>query len=160
MKRVSMVLDFEGFTVGKRFYVREVGSFNWRGDATHTKFKMPMRLNQLSKKDRASASYVTRKIHGLGFDTTSGENAQPQGSVADHVKALYNDSRAPELDVVAFKGGHVERDLLQRLNIPFLDLEEYGCPKMYRLMRFGGENMGCGEHRGLLHCSMMECWLF
>ena len=35
--------------------------------------------------------------------------------------------------VVAFKGGHVEKDLLNKLNIPCLDLETWGCPKYEQL---------------------------
>ena len=31
--------------------------------------------------------------------------------------------------MVAYKGGHVEKDLLNKLNIPYLDLETWGCPK-------------------------------
>ena len=31
--------------------------------------------------------------------------------------------------VVAYKGGHVEKDLLNKLNIPCLNLETWGCPK-------------------------------
>ena len=31
--------------------------------------------------------------------------------------------------VVGYKGGHVEKDLLQKLNIPSLNLETLGCPK-------------------------------
>ena len=72
--------------------------------------------------------------------------------MADHVKALYENSRTSELDVVAFKGGHVERDLLTRLPIPFIDLEEYGCPKIEKLVVHKGldaDQIGCGKHRGL-----------
>ena len=31
--------------------------------------------------------------------------------------------------MVAYKGGHVEKDRLNKLNIPCLDLETWGCPK-------------------------------
>ena len=140
----------------------EVGSFNWKEDATHAKFKMPLPFRELSKKDKRSATYLTCKLHGLPFDSRSKENAQPQDSVADHVLRLYEDSRTSELDAVAFKGGHAERDLLKRLTIPFIDLEEYGCPKVEKLLLHDtlGDNIGCGQHRGRVHCSMRDCRLF
>ena len=35
--------------------------------------------------------------------------------------------------MVAYKAGHVEKDLLNKLNIPYLDLETWGYPKYEQL---------------------------
>ena len=162
MERVCIILDLEGFTVNKIFYVREVGSFNWKGDSTSVKFTMPLPFRELSAKDKRSATYLTQKLHGLPFDSRPKEHAQPQDSVDEHVLRLYRESKTLQLDAVAFKGGHAERDILERLKIPYVDLEEYGCPKVEKLLVHDtlGENIGCGEHRGRVHCSTRECWIF
>ena len=34
-----------------------------------------------------------------------------------------------ERTVVAYKGDHIEKDLLSKLDIPCLDFETLGCPK-------------------------------
>ena len=39
--------------------------------------------------------------------------------------------------MVAYKGGHIERDLLSQLDIPCVNVEEYGCPKVDDLVHLG-----------------------
>ena len=41
---------------------------------------------------------------------------------------LYNQYKMGKRTVVAYKGGHVEKDLLNKLNIPCLDLETWVVP--------------------------------
>ncbi len=47
---------------------------------------------------------------------------------------------------IAYKGGCIERDLLNKLNIPSINLQSYGCPKAEKLM----DNLiwldTCGNH--------------
>ena len=70
--------------------------------------------------------------------------------------------------VLAYKGGHYERDLLNRLNIPSVNLEIYGCPKAERLFDELGWIETCGNHipgrYQYKHCPKVEveaynCWL-
>ena len=67
--------------------------------------------------------------------------------------------------VVGYKGGHVEKDLLQALNIPSLNLETLGCPR-YDVLRiqFLSESLlpSCGFHKDdkLHHCPVTECHAF
>ena len=42
---------------------------------------------------------------------------------------LYEDHKTVERDLVIYKGGHVESDLLKRLQIPCFNIEVVGCPK-------------------------------
>ena len=53
------------------------------------------------------------------------------------VKKLYDTYKTPTRTYVAYKGGTLEKDLLDRLNIPCWNLEEAGCPKFERLARLG-----------------------
>ena len=68
--------------------------------------------------------------------------------------------------MVAYKGGHVEKDLLNKLNMPCLDLETWGCPKYEQLKETIVEPLSsCGFHLNdnILHCPMTEChefWLW
>ena len=49
--------------------------------------------------------------------------------------------------MVAYKGGHVEKDLLKKLNIPSLALETWGCPKYEQLKQTIVEPLAsCGFH--------------
>ena len=59
--------------------------------------------------------------------------------------------------MVAYKGGHVEKDLLNRLNISCLDLETWDCPKYEQLKQTIVEPLAsCGFHLNdiIHHCPM------
>ena len=65
--------------------------------------------------------------------------------------------------MVAYKGGHVEKDLLNKSNIPCLDLESWGCPKFEQLQQMIVETLAsCGFHLNdnIHHCPMTECHAF
>ena len=73
-------------------------------------------------------------IHALPFEARPRENAIDGYLVDFVVKTLCEKLSTLERDVVAYKGGTLEKQLLTRLNIPHVDLEEYGCPKPNRLL--------------------------
>ena len=66
------------------------------------------------------------------------------------VKKLYQKYKTNTRTVVGYKGGHVEKELLQTLNIPSLNLETLGCAK-YDVLRtqFLSESLlpSCGFHK-------------
>ena len=52
----------------------------------------------------------------------------------------------------------MERDLLKKLDIPSVNLEEFGCPKFEHLTASCFEAVeGCGFHVRPSHCAMAEC---
>ncbi|KAG8172488.1 hypothetical protein JTE90_009834 [Oedothorax gibbosus] len=62
---------------------------------------------------------------------------------------------------MAFKGGNIEKNVLWRLNIPYLDLEEYGCPKFDELKKSLTSFKTCGFHIDeTLHCPQAEVTAF
>ena len=76
---------------------------------------------------------------------------------------LYSQFKTEKRTVVAYKGGHVEKDLLNKLNIPCLDLETWGCPKYEQIKRTIVEPLAsCGFHLNdnIHHCPMTECHAF
>ena len=78
------------------------------------------------------------------------------------VSTLYEQRRRRQQYIVVYKGGHIEKDLLNKLNIPCVDLKEFGCPKANELLLIGG-NVGFvyGHHlHAHTHCSLVECYLF
>ena len=62
------------------------------------------------------------------------------------------------MGVIGYKGGHVEKDFLQRLGIPSVNLEEFGCPKFEHLTAPDFNPVeGCGFHVRQSHCAMVKC---
>ena len=67
----------------------------------------------------------------------------------DHITDLYQNAKTSEKLMVAYKGGHLERDLLKELNIPAVNLTgQRGIDPI----------PDCGHHkRSARHCAMVEC---
>ena len=62
--------------------------------------------------------------------------------------------------MVAYKAGHVEKDLRNKLNIPYLDLETWGCPKYEQLKETIVEPLssrGFHLNDNIHYCPMTEC---
>ena len=78
------------------------------------------------------------------------------------VSTLYEQRRRRQQYIVVYKGGHIEKDLLNKLNIPCVDLKEFGCPKANELLLIGGSvGFVYGHHlHAHTHCSLVECYLF
>ena len=75
------------------------------------------------------------------------------------VSKLYESTCPKWWSSIAYKGGRIERDLLNKPNIPSIDLQNYGCPKAEKLV----DNMvwleTCGKHLTSMvyqHCPKVE----
>ena len=164
LRRVCMILDLEGFVLkGKRVVVREVGWCDMHGfsDSFHFKPEPDIQFNSLSPADKRTVNYVFHNIHALPFAARPRENAI-DGYLFDFVvKTLCEKLSTLERDVVAYKGGTLEKQLLTRLNIPHVDLEAYGCPKPNRLLFDGFEPLfDCGHHiHSHSHCPRVETFI-
>ena len=64
--------------------------------------------------------------------------ADPPIYLAMFVSTLYEQRRRRQQYIVVYKGGHIEKDLLNKLNIPCVDLKEFGCPKANQMLLIGG----------------------
>jgi hypothetical protein len=65
-------------------------------------------------------------------------------------------------DLVAYKGGVIERDLLKRLGTKEINLEILGCEKYSNLItKYGISPVRCHYHNaGDYHCSRHEVQIF
>jgi hypothetical protein len=65
--------------------------------------------------------------------------------------------------LVGYKGGTIERDMLNHMPIGAINLEVLGCPKYVTLLdKYGIAQQDCGYHiqNGVYHCSGHEVQLF
>ena len=163
LRQVCMILDIEGFVLrGNRVIVREVGWCGMNGFSDSFHFKPEVQYNSLSPRDKRTVSYVFHNIHALPFEARSQENAAEGYLVEFVVKTLHEKLSSLDKDVVAYKGGTIEKQLLSRLNIPHVDLEAYDCPKANCLLWNGFEPLfDCGHHtHSHSHCPRVETYLF
>ena len=150
----------DGFMINKRFYFKELGIFKI-GDATARSvfFNLGIRWSDLTAKDRKTCQYVTRHIHKLPFGVPRGVKASEICELENIVNSFYREVKRSESSVLGYKGGHVEEDLLERLDIPCVNLERFGCLKAEELMKEMIWLETCGNHTtadAYLHCAKME----
>ena len=96
-----------------------------------------------------------RHVHGLRFEAAYKEAALPQREVEGVIRALYKDG------LIAYKGGHIEKDILDNMGLPSVDLEEFGCPKVDSLWSSHySPGRSCGHHKQdtfkFIHCPKQE----
>ena len=147
LRHVCLIIDLDGFMVSKRFMAREIGWSTIHGVAKSIHFELPMPYACLSPQNKKTVNYVRDHVHALPFDSRPEEYAVDLELLKYVVQSLYNNHRTAHQWVVAFKGGHVEKDLLRELKIPFVNLVDYNCPKVKDLLTEGFRPiLDCGHH--------------
>lgn len=140
-KNVCLVIDLEGFFIHEeykgvetsRFLVRELGwcSVGGKGRRCGVKhFRPDVSYHTLHSRDKVTCWYSTN-VHGFSFYCQEAveTGCYSQDRLPSLVKELYDTLKRDRDDRVAYKGGHMERDLLNNLSIPCVNLEAFGCPK-------------------------------
>ena len=121
-----MILDLDGYQVNHQpFIVREMGIYSLPYGSFSWSLENRLPYLSLEKKDRQRVNYVYHHVHGLRFESTKQEKSLPQHMVKYMIEAAFHRSKSQDQYVVAYKGGHVEKDLLNELHIPSVNLEDY-----------------------------------
>ena len=158
MNNIGGIIDMDGFTINKTFYCKEIGMLKMDEEvAISYHFEMPFKWIDLTDKYRKSCSYLIKHIHKLPFHTA---NALPLNRLDDIVKDFHKNIGEK---AIVYKGGHIERDLLKKLNIPGINLEIFGCPKAEHLFSNLIWLETCGHHIGAnpyKHCPKVEVEAF
>ncbi len=116
---------------------------------------------KLTSKDLKNVNYCKFKIHGLSFRPLPGEKrCLNDDRLMDFVARLYENHSTESQYVIGYKGGNVERDILNQLGIPNVNIEDFNCPKYNYLPKVTISD--CGFHLPLnnYHCPKLECYAF
>ena len=160
MDQVGLILDIDGFRLSSgQFLVRELGWCTIKGENDSQHFYSPLRYKDLSYKDRRTVNYIYRHVRGLRFEANYREAALPQRDVVGVIRALYKGG------IIAYKGGQIEKELLDKLGLPSVNLEDFGCPKADKLWSSHyPPGKSCGHHKidtmKFIHCPKQETFLF
>ena len=79
------------------------------------------------------------------------------------VEDFYFSVRRDEKSLLAYKGGHYDRDLLRNLDIPSVNLESFGWPRAVHIIDQLDWRQSCGNHLELgayEHCAKVEVEAF
>ena len=164
LENIIGILDMDGFLVNGLFYCKELGALRV-GDlyATSHIFDIGLRWNDLSNRTKKQCQYLTRYIHRLPFGVPRGISTKRLDELNDIVLEFYEQNKVNDMSKLAYKGGHLERDLLAQLGVPGVNLEHYGCPKANKLFNQLGWLETCGAHTSWTdyeHCSKVEVEAF
>ena len=161
LARVCLVLDLEGVELQDQFIVRELGWCDWTGRHSGHVHYHPSVPYPEDWKERRQIRFVRRHIHGLPYYPHGYEKARPAVQLEHDVKRLVEQFQRPDKNVVAYKGGHYEKDLLERWGIPHFNLEQAHCPKFNTMTRLRyASSCGCHDDPFRHHCPQMECYHF
>ena len=127
--QVCAVIDAQGFTVDKVFHPREVSIIS-------DQFKQSRLLNTglsykiMTAKDRRANNYVSNNLLGLSFGNTNNYGLNWFIDDANQViSAMYGSAKTENRQYVAIKN-HQMITTLEKCSIPYINLEDFGCPKM------------------------------
>lgn len=162
LKNVCLIIDFEGFFVNGRFHVREMGYFSLTDEENASYlFNLKKITRIITRKERYTADWCTMNKHGLTIVSAPFEkDLFVEDNLIQLVKNCYVRSKKATKDIVGYKGGNVEEQLLNELGIKHLNLEDYGCPKFEHLPPLENE-IDCGHHViKNKHCAKVKCKAF
>jgi len=159
MDQITLIIDLEGCHLSSGFIVRELGWCTIQGENDSQHFYSRLRYKDLNYKDQRTVNNVYKHIHGLRFEAAYREAAVPQRDVEAVIHALYRGG------LVAYKGGHLEKDVLDKMGLPSVNLEDFGCPKADSLWSWGyTTEKSCGYHIPskfkFIHCPKQETYFF
>lgn len=170
LERVCAVLDFECFQHKTLLYYREIAfaPIDVLPPGKLINLHVTPDHPPLQYGDRALwKTFNTLKFHVHGMDIHPdqyGTNVVSQLSVPGIIRALHQYASTPDRYVIAYKGGYFERQMLQQLQIPYLNLEDVGCQTYSSLPSIEKAfyiPFDCGQHRYAIagevdHCAAKE----
>jgi hypothetical protein len=154
MDKVCCVIDAQGFTLNGSFYPREITIISKTSKQT---FLCDVRKVFLTSndKDKKTNEFIYNNILGINSSKDCGES----GFIK--LYQLYREFIYKNKNIVAIKNVQL-KELLKKLNIPYIELEDYGCPAIDRLNEYYCYK-ACHFHKKSLmkkiRCSEQKCEL-
>lgn len=166
-RNICLCIDIDGFRMQDGSFitrelgwcdgeVKRVGSFHY--DHSY-------RWEDLSPAECKTVQFVKHRLTGLPFRPSPAERikypVRMQEELEHDILSLYEQNKNFHCNVVAYKGGTLERNILDKLQIPSFNLEELNCPKYDVLAKLYGRTFNCNCHVvGDFHCSEDEVYVF
>jgi hypothetical protein len=153
--RITHVVDCEAYTLSKTHYLREISIHRICDNQTFSYQVYTPDLYLCGK----NVAYQVKHIHGLPQVHT---RRTEDFLLYSEVLKLLRDEFLARADLVAYKGGVIERDLLKCLGTKGINLEILGCEKYSNLItKYGISSVRCRYHNaGDYHCSRHEVQVF
>lgn len=168
MEHICLIIDLDGFDLKNgKFLTREAAYVAMDSDECEVISFDLSEVTINSQEDINSIKYCEEFIHGLPFLPKHGEMPSYPSYLDDFLVLLHNRYSTQSKNIIAYKGGRHEKEKLEELKIPSVNLEIYGCPKYIELLRWYGVSPmqdTCGLHNQstdrIYHCALAEVKMF
>ena len=153
LKNIIACLDMQGFYVNDKFVPREIALVNDEICARDC-IKTGLSLETLSEIDIGRCLYLSHHFHGLGLDP-SNDDAVTLEEVLEHIKSYVTPTETNYFGVK----NHMLEKLLTDNGIPYLDLNEIGCPSVRFLDSMYNQDCNCKHHEKspVYRCALRKC---
>lgn len=169
LDKVGLIIDMDGFKFSKKpFQCKELAfCYTYKQLIMKWHFKLDEEFQHLPPNERITASYLCHYVHGMRYQNYTGDWAK--SSLTTIIRVIYNnmlEETRSEKPLIAYKGGHIEKDVLDSLKIPSINLEVFGCPKADILFeKYCPLTKQCGMHlrlynKKIAHCPCQETSIF
>lgn len=176
--RLTHILDLDGFILEDGFRCKEMALIEvGSGRLLFEHYRLDKRFQDLSPREQSSVQYVTNAVHGLPYINTKYDNLDQAHLLESVLFAIRSGPYALADVVVGYKGGHLERSLLDELQIQSVNMELLNCPRFNTLLdsmqsdkhlRTGYSNdiaaihcpLHINRHKSGLHCAKHEVCMF
>jgi len=99
---ITLIIDLKGFSVQKKFQVREMGYYPWSEHSSHHAFFQPAANKALSHKDKDTVNFAKYNIHRLTYQLCYQERAYEHGEVDIVLLRLNSQFKMEKRTVVAY----------------------------------------------------------
>lgn len=155
------LIDIDGFPIGGTIYFKELAIYDLhRNKVTLLHVKLPNSL--ISKEKTREVTFCEKNIHGLPFKNVATDLSY--SAVINKIKDFDTNKQFTWL----YKGGIVEKKLLNLLGFNSFNIEVIGCPKVEKIIEtLNLHNLkNCSRHTVFVsksrtcHCSDVEVRAF
>ncbi|GIX69332.1 uncharacterized protein CEXT_125711 [Caerostris extrusa] len=161
--------DSQGHRYTTQFLVRELGYVKFDpkneyvAESYHFNLRGRLNMSKCPPEVKKTLNYQSKNVVCLSIFPGNDESVVDYKDLEDLVQRIYQFCCRSDANVVAYKGGEHEKELLDSLKIPCLDLQGFACPKYEDLINLNqvySSLQECGYHtrprKGVLHCPKME----
>ena len=120
------IVDIEAIKTTVHHCTRKLYDLHQNGvDEILTQYEPCVTFEEFEKSpDFRSFVYCFNNVHKLPFNAFNGKSCVDSSTDLKNFIAKYN------INMIYYKGGHLEKDLCQEINVPCFNLEKVGAPKI------------------------------
>ena len=157
MERITHIIDCEGYSGQHKTYLCEVSVYDIKNYmcVSYQIYMPQLYFNENSRTVR----YQIEHVHGLPVVR---ERISDDFYTYGEVMAMLERQFLSFADLVAYKGGTIERDLLSSMGVKSINIEVLGCPKYTQLFTLSGIDHWCCRYHiyNSFHCSAHQVEVF